>query len=72
MGGESLNLLVESPDDELDIFIWKALYHLLYDMIAILIVDAFQNGVLQLADKTDLLIEEHMFQGLDVRMSKSI
>lgn len=51
MHGSLLNPTGECVDDEVDVFRRNSLNGLLYDMIAVLIFDAFHNVILQFFHK---------------------
>src|SRR6266536_5031961 len=59
-----MNLASEGFDDELDVLGRDTLDGLLYDMVAILVFDTFENICLKLLNKFSLLISEHMLKSL--------
>jgi hypothetical protein len=72
MCGEALNLLVEGVDDELDVLRWYSLNCFLNNMVAVLILDAFQYVVLKLFDDAGLLVNQYMLQCLQCSVSKAL
>ena len=64
MRREMMNLAGESIDNECDVLSRDSLDGLLNDMIAVLILDAFQNLVLKLLDQGSLLVNQYMLERL--------
>lgn len=64
MSCQGMYLTPECFNDELYVFGWDTLNGLLYNVIAILILDALENIGVQLLGKLGLLIGEHMFECL--------
>ena len=50
MGGENVDLSSESFDDELNVLSWHTFDSFLHDVVAVLVLDTFQNIDLQLLD----------------------
>ena len=50
MGCENVDLSSESFDDELNVLSWHTFDSLLHDVVAVLVLDTFQNIDLQLLD----------------------
>jgi len=72
MGGEALDLLVEGTDDELDMLGWNSLNCFLNDVVAILILNTFQNIVLKFFHDAGLLVNQNVFQCLKDNISKAL
>ena len=66
---KALDLLVEGIDDELNVTGWNSLDCFLDNMIAVLVLDAFQHVILEFLDDASLLVNQHMFQCLRFNMS---
>lgn len=64
MGGQTVDLACKGIDDELDVLLRDAFDGFLDDVIAILILDALENLMLEFFDEGSLLIGQDVFEGL--------
>ena len=64
MGRQAMNLTSEGIDDELDMLRWNSLDGFLNYVVAILVLDAFQDVHVELFDQSGLLVDQDMLKCL--------
>ena len=64
MCGKSMDLSLEGLNDELNVLGWNSLDGLLNYVVAILVLDAFQDIWLEFSHKLSLLVGKNVLQGL--------
>lgn len=64
VGRQDVDLALEGVDDKLDMLLRNPLNRLLHNMVAVLILDAFQDVDSELIYELSLLVSKNMFESL--------